>query len=202
MAGSTGFSAEARRLLSLEDAACLHAVELLRSHDEVVTAVRQLIRMSQAGARKAQERMEAPASGQIRKDGVLPGLPLLLACLCAAMVVRSASRLCRRITEQSGELSRVCRQPLESRGYLGPEVAGAVLRACRKQAANPIDLPSDREHELLQSIAEGRTNKEIANLLDLSVCTIDGHRTRIMEKLNRHSVSGLVRFAVRHGPVD
>jgi len=55
---------------------------------------------------------------------------------------------------------------------------------------------------VLQMIAEGKTNKEIATLLNLSVYTVDAHRGRIMEKLNLHSVTDLVRFAVRCGLVD
>lgn len=86
--------------------------------------------------------------------------------------------------------------------YLSPEVSGAILRDYRKHATNPLDLLSSREREVLQLIAEGKTNKEIANTLNLSVYTVDGHRTRIMEKLNLHSVGELVRFAVRHGLID
>ena len=51
-------------------------------------------------------------------------------------------------------------------------------------------------------IAEGKTNKDIATVLNLSVYTVDAHRGRIMEKLNVHSVTDLVRFAVRCGLVD
>ena len=51
-------------------------------------------------------------------------------------------------------------------------------------------------------LAEGKTNKEIATLLKLSVYTVDAHRGRIMEKLNLHSIGELVRFAVRSGLVD
>jgi DNA-binding CsgD family transcriptional regulator len=51
-------------------------------------------------------------------------------------------------------------------------------------------------------IAEGKTNKDIANILNLSVYTVDAHRGHIMEKLNLHSGNELVRFAVRYGLVD
>jgi DNA-binding CsgD family transcriptional regulator len=51
-------------------------------------------------------------------------------------------------------------------------------------------------------LAEGKTNKEIAVTLNLSVYTVDAHRGRIMEKLNVHSINELVRFAVRNGLVD
>jgi len=87
-------------------------------------------------------------------------------------------------------------------GYLSPAVSEAVLTDYRKHVTNPIDLLTSREREVLQMIAEGQTNKEIANTLNLSVYTVDAHRGRIMEKLNLHSINELVRFAVRNGLID
>jgi len=72
----------------------------------------------------------------------------------------------------------------------------------RKHVTDPIDLLTTREREVLQMIAEGRTNKEIATTLTLSVYTVEAHRGRIMEKLNLHSSGELVRFAVRNGLID
>ena len=100
------------------------------------------------------------------------------------------------------ELIAAVRAVAAGNSYLSPEVAGAVLKDYRKHATNPLDLLSSREREVLQSIAEGKTNKEIATNLSLSVYTVDGHRTRIMEKLGLHSIGELVRFAVRNGLVD
>jgi len=87
-------------------------------------------------------------------------------------------------------------------GYLSPAVSEAVLSDYRRHVTDPLDLLSSREREVLQMIAEGKTNKDIATTLDLSVYTVDAHRGRIMEKLNLHSVGELVRFAVRKGLVD
>lgn len=84
-------------------------------------------------------------------------------------------------------------------GYLSPSVADAVLDDYRKHVSNPIDLLTSREREVLQLIAEGKTNKDIANLLTLSVYTVESHRGRIMEKLNLHSGADVVRFALRNG---
>jgi two-component system, NarL family, response regulator NreC len=86
--------------------------------------------------------------------------------------------------------------------YLSPAVSNAVLDDYRKHVTNPIDLLSSREREVLQMLAEGKTNKEIAVVLNLSVYTVDAHRGRIMEKLNLHSINELVRFAVRNGLID
>jgi DNA-binding NarL/FixJ family response regulator len=87
-------------------------------------------------------------------------------------------------------------------GYISPAVSSAVLDDYRKHVTNPIDLLTGREREVLQMLAEGKTNKEIATVLKLSVYTVDAHRGRIMEKLNVHSINELVRFAVRNGLID
>ncbi|HWF10583.1 MAG TPA: response regulator transcription factor [Bryobacteraceae bacterium] len=100
------------------------------------------------------------------------------------------------------ELLAATRAVAEGNSYLSPEVAGAVLQDYRKRVTDPIDLLSPREREILQLIAEGRTNKEIAAHLNLSIYTVDGHRTRIMEKLGLHNIGMLVRFAIKHGLVD
>jgi two-component system response regulator NreC len=100
------------------------------------------------------------------------------------------------------ELLAAVRAVAEGNSYLSPEVAGAVLTDYRRHAVNPLDLLTPREREILQLIAEGKTNKDMAGHLNLSVYTIDGHRTRIMEKLGLHSIGELVRFAVRNGLVE
>jgi DNA-binding NarL/FixJ family response regulator len=100
------------------------------------------------------------------------------------------------------EFVQAIRAIARGQGYLSPAISGAVLDDYRKNVSDPIDLLTSREREVLQLIAEGKTNKEIANLLNLSVYTVDAHRGRIMEKLNMHSVTDLVRFAVRKGIVD
>lgn len=87
-------------------------------------------------------------------------------------------------------------------GYLSPAVSEAVLSDYRKHVTDPVDLLTTREREVLQMIAEGKTNKEIAAALQLSVYTVEAHRGRIMEKLNLHSAGELVRFALRAGLID
>ena len=87
-------------------------------------------------------------------------------------------------------------------GYLSPGVSEAVLSDYRRHVTNPVDLLTSREREVLQMIAEGKTNKEIAGSLNLSIYTVDAHRGKIMEKLNLHSTGELVRFAVRNGLID
>ncbi|MFN8000477.1 MAG: response regulator transcription factor [Acidobacteriota bacterium] len=90
----------------------------------------------------------------------------------------------------------------QGQGYLSPAVSDAVLSDYRKHVTDPIDLLTSREREVLQLIAEGKTNKEIAQDLHLSVYTVDSHRGRIMEKLNLHSAGELIRFAIRNGLIQ
>lgn len=87
-------------------------------------------------------------------------------------------------------------------GYISPGVSDAVLSDYRRHVSDPLDLLTSREREVLQMIAESKTNKEIAASLNLSVYTVEAHRGKIMEKLNLHSTGELVRFAVRHGLID
>jgi DNA-binding NarL/FixJ family response regulator len=60
-------------------------------------------------------------------------------------------------------------------------------------------LLSTREREILQLAAEGKTNKEMANVLNLSLFTVETHRAHILQKLNLHSVPELILYAVRKG---
>lgn len=100
------------------------------------------------------------------------------------------------------DLVAAVRAVARGEGYIAPAVADSVLADYRQHVTDPVDLLTPREREVLQLIAEGKTNKEIASLLNLSVYTVDAHRGRIMEKLNLHSTGELVRFALRKGIID
>jgi DNA-binding CsgD family transcriptional regulator len=71
-----------------------------------------------------------------------------------------------------------------------------------KQVEDRYDLLTPREREVLQLIAEGRTNKEVANLLQISVYTVDAHRGNILQKLDLHGVPELILYAVRKGIIQ
>jgi two-component system, NarL family, response regulator NreC len=100
------------------------------------------------------------------------------------------------------DLVRAIRAVAGGESWLSPAVSNAVLDDYRRHVTNPIDLLTSREREVLQMLAEGKTNKEVAVVLNLSVYTVDAHRGRIMEKLNLHSINELVRFAVRNGLIE
>jgi DNA-binding NarL/FixJ family response regulator len=108
------------------------------------------------------------------------------------------------LLKDSGEADLIfaVRAVARGEGYLSPAVSDAVLSDYRKHVTHPIDLLTSREREVLQLVAEGKSNKEIATGLKLSVYTVEAHRGKIMEKLNLHSASELVRFAIRNGLID
>jgi DNA-binding NarL/FixJ family response regulator len=83
--------------------------------------------------------------------------------------------------------------------YLSPHVSGAVVQAYLAKSDLPYDPLTPRERQVLQLIAEGKTTKEAAAVLDVSVKTAETHRTNLMEKLDIHSTAGLVRYAIRRG---
>jgi len=70
------------------------------------------------------------------------------------------------------------------------------------QSAGPPSEISPREREIVQLVAEGRSNKEVAEVLHISVKTVETHRAHIMSKLDLHSVSDLVRYAIRNHLIE
>ena len=67
---------------------------------------------------------------------------------------------------------------------------------------DPGDLLTSREREVLQLVAEGKTTREIASLLGVSVKTAESHRTHVMQKLDIHETASLVRYAIRRGLIE
>jgi two-component system, NarL family, response regulator NreC len=72
----------------------------------------------------------------------------------------------------------------------------------RRNLDDSYELLTDREREVLQLVAEGRTNKEVANLLNVSITTVETHRTHILQKLGLHSIPELILYAVRKGIIS
>jgi len=101
------------------------------------------------------------------------------------------------------ELFIAIKTVMKGQTYLSPCISGVVveyiLRNKLKTEATVFSTLTDREREVLQLMAEGRTSKEIATHLNLSVKTIETHRMNIMEKLNIHTVAELTKYAIREG---
>ncbi len=84
--------------------------------------------------------------------------------------------------------------------YLHPSVTEPVVTEYLKQAEEePYDSLTAREREILKLIADGNTSREIADMLFISLKTVIGHRARIMEKLELHSSTELIKYAIRKG---
>ncbi len=101
------------------------------------------------------------------------------------------------------ELVRAIRAVEAGQTYLSPAIAGVVVEAYKadhpKTASSMFSLLTAREREVLQLIAEGRSTKEIAELLCVSVKTVSTHREHLMKKLNLYSIAGLTKYAIREG---
>jgi two-component system response regulator NreC len=105
------------------------------------------------------------------------------------------------------DLIRAVQAVSEGKSFFSPVISKMLLQdyvrqVREKQVEDSYDLLTPREREILQLIAEGKTNKEIANILNLSPHTIETHRGNILEKLNLHSVPELILYAVRKGIIQ
>ena len=102
------------------------------------------------------------------------------------------------------ELELALKAVLNGETYLSPAVSKGVVSDYVQRLRNeeqPIDVLTPRQREVLQLIAEGQSTKDIARRLDLSVKTVETHRTQLMKQLDIHEVTGLVRYALRAGLV-
>ena len=88
--------------------------------------------------------------------------------------------------------------------FFSPAVSAVLMEDYVRQLrarglSDSYHLLTDREREILQLLAEGRSNKEVATLLDVGVSTVETHRANLMQKLNLHNTAEIVLYAVRKG---
>ncbi|MCI0413678.1 response regulator transcription factor [bacterium] len=103
------------------------------------------------------------------------------------------------------ELLMAIHSVMQGKTYLSPQVSRHVIdNYVRSVGAekSPLEQLTPRQQEILKLVSEGRSNKEIAQLLNVSVKTVDTHRTQLMQRLNIHDVAGLVRFAIKAGLIS
>jgi DNA-binding NarL/FixJ family response regulator len=105
-------------------------------------------------------------------------------------------------SQATAELVQAIQEVMRGGRYLSPGISEAVVQAYLTKTDLPSDPLSPREREVLQLIAEGKTTKDIAGLLGVSVKTIESHRVRLMEKLDIRQTAGLVRYAIRRGMIQ
>ena len=103
------------------------------------------------------------------------------------------------------DLTRAVKAVAAGEQYLAPELSSVLIRAIQtgsfEKASDPYERLTQREKQVLQLIAHGKSNKEIAVMLDLSVNTVAVHRANLMSALGVHKTAELVLFAVKKGLV-
>ncbi len=102
------------------------------------------------------------------------------------------------------ELLNAIELVMSGKSYISPALSDTLMtdyvrRAQGEQKDTELSKVSGREREVLQLIAEGKSSAEVAEILHISVRTVDTHRHNIMTKLEIHSIAGLTKFAIRHG---
>lgn len=105
------------------------------------------------------------------------------------------------------DLARAIRAAVDGKSFFSPAVGKVLLedymrKLQRTGAEDSYELLSPREREILQVVAEGKSSKEIANSLNLSIYTVETHRAKIMQKLNLRSMPELILYAVRKGIIS
>ena len=111
-------------------------------------------------------------------------------------------------TDAKRDLVNAVRSLSERRPFFTSKVAEMVLEGCRQRSASASaeiaigERLTARERQILQLLAEGKSSKEVATALDISIKTADTHRANIMRKLDLHSLADLVRYAIRNRIIE
>lgn len=151
----------------------LNGIEVTRRIKELSTQTRVIVLSNYADATYVREMLKAGAVGYIVKSGA------------------------------AQDLIQAVRRGTRAAVYLSDAVSNIATRTGRADAHAGIDEGmrplSSREREVLQLIAEGRTSRDVAARLGISVSTVKSHRNHIMEKLDIHDKAGLTRYAIRIG---
>jgi DNA-binding NarL/FixJ family response regulator len=116
--------------------------------------------------------------------------------------LRAGIRGCVLKTQVASDLGQAIQEVMHGGIYLSPGVSRAVVEAYLAKTELPADPLSPRERQVLQLVAEGKTTKEIAAFLGISVKTAESHRVRLMGRLDIHDTAGLVRYAIRQGVIQ
>jgi DNA-binding NarL/FixJ family response regulator len=119
-----------------------------------------------------------------------------------ALAVGARGYLLKSATDE--DLVPAVRAVAAGKPYFSSAVAAVLVedyvrRLRTRGLTDSFDLLTDRERQVLQLLAEGRSNKEVAVLLDLGLSTIETHRANLMQKLNLHNTAEIVLYAVRKG---
>ncbi len=154
----------------------LNGLEVAKRAAKESPRTRVVMLSMHADASYVRQALRAGASGYLLKGAAVSELPLALQA-----VMRGETYLTPKVSQ---------------------EVVQGFLREGSANDTDPLAGLTERQREILQLIAEGKTTKEIAFDLEVSAKTVETHRARMMERLGIHDVPGLVRFAIRAGLVS
>jgi DNA-binding NarL/FixJ family response regulator len=142
------------------------------------------------------------ATRQIRQDGSGANV-IILSMHKDAMYVRETLRAGAKgyllKDAMDKDIVQAIRAVARGEAFLSPGVSATVLDDYQKHVTDPLDLVTNRERQILQMLAGGKTSKDIASELNISVYTVDAHRSRIMKKLQLRTIGDVVRFALQRG---
>jgi len=108
----------------------------------------------------------------------------------------------------ASDLIKAVREIARGNAYFSPSILKRLLDLYRESHAGVGKVRrrnehlTSREQEVLQMVAEGHVNKQIASALSLSIKTVEKHRQQLMDKLNIHEIAGLTRYAIAHGVIE
>jgi DNA-binding NarL/FixJ family response regulator len=147
------------------------------------------------------------ATGQIARE--FPGVRVIMLSMHATeeyvvQALRAGASGYLLKNAPAAELEKAIKHVAQGETFLSPSVSRQVSDYIRRvgQEGTPLERLSPRQREILQLIAEGNTTKRIAQMLNISVKTVETHRSQLMEQLDIHDVAGLVRCAIRLGLVN
>jgi DNA-binding NarL/FixJ family response regulator len=153
----------------------MNGIEIARRSARVAPKTRVVILSMYDDKTHVRQAIRAGVAGYLLKGAAVAELPLAIAAVAAGQ------------------------------SYLTPKISRLVVDGLLHEepiGVDPVEGLTQRQREILQLVAEGRSTKEIAGILDVSIKTIETHRARLMERLDIHDVPGLVRFAIRSGLVS
>ena len=145
------------------------------------------------------------AAGQIRKVSPATSVVMISMYSDETYIMRALTAGAKGylLKDTAGEdVLPAVRAVTQGKSYFSPGIAKTLLEDYvrylrQRKLEDSYDLLTDREKEVLQLLAEGKANKEVAGVLTLSLSTVETHRTNLMQKLNLHSTAEIVLYAVR-----
>lgn len=123
---------------------------------------------------------------------------------CVHAILQAGANGCIRSEATHAEFRAAIRSVLQGKTYLSMDVSGKVVSGYlgggkTASGSSVFDTLTHREREILKLVAEGKSNKAIAEFLSLSVKTVEKHRSNLMSKLDVHNAAGLTAFAIEKG---